>query len=154
DTSLQGERAAGENPASAANTQAIKAVKDRLKNIFAGQLQMYSMEVVSIEPDKPGTSEISSPQKPADEKSATDKAAAQTPPTGTVATLKFPDALNYSSLESMLNDSLKANSLPETTFDLSSSDKEYTPGSSVAVQDWTVRSTLTKEQTETLLATV
>jgi SecD/SecF fusion protein len=160
DTSYPREKIHGEKTgeAAASNTEAIKAVKEMLGKIFAGQLKMYSMDIVSVVP-APADNSAAKVDKPADEKGATAKAAEQPKAemaanTDTIATLKFPDALNYASLESMLIDAQKTNSLPDTVFDISSTDKEFTPGSSLAVQDWTVRSSLTKEQTDTLLNSV
>jgi SecD/SecF fusion protein len=172
DTSYHGEKAANEATGAAASqsSEAIKEVEKELTTIFAGKLKTYSMEVASVEPEKPATNEISaekptneksaaekSTEKGAGQKSAADKTAEEKPaaaPTGTVATLKFPDAITYAALELRLNYAQKANSLPQTTFDISSTDPEYTPGSGIAVQKWTVRSSLNKEQTETLLSSV
>jgi len=162
DTSYHGEKAANEATGAAASqsSEAIKDVEKELASIFAGKLKTYSMEVASVEPEKPTRSEVSSAEKPtekgAGEKSAEDKTAEEKPaaPTGTVATLKFPDAINYASLESRLKEAQTANSLPETAFDISSTDPQYTPGSSIALENWTVRSSLNKEQTETLLSAV
>src|SRR5262249_44593340 len=154
------EKAANEATGTAASqsSEAIKDVEKELATIFAGKLKTYSMEVASVGPEKPATNEISSAEKPtkkgAGEKSAADKTAEEKPapaPTGTVATLKFPDAITYAALELRLNYAQKANSLPETAFDISSTDPQYTRGSGIAVQDWTIRSSLNKEQTETLL---
>lgn len=162
DTSYHGEKAANAATGAAASqsSEAIKDVEKELATIFAGKLKTYSMEVASVEPEKPTTlksateksTEKGTEEKPAAEKTADEKPAAA--PTGSVATLKFPDAINYASLESRLKEAQQANSLPETAFDISSSDPQYTAGSSIALQDWTVRSSLNKEQTETLLGSV
>lgn len=162
DTSYQGEKTAStgsDSTAGQANTQAIKSVKDKLSKIFEGQLKMYSMEVVSIAPAP--ADDAPKLEKPADEKSAAAKSAEKPPETkpaaedaGTVATLKFPDAINYTSLEAKLKDAVKADALPETVFDISSPDKDYNPGSSLAVPDWVVRSSLPKDKTDTLLKTL
>jgi SecD/SecF fusion protein len=160
DTSMQGQGSAegtGESRTGPEGEQAIKVVQDRLRDIFKGQLKMYSMEVVSVEPAKPDSAEVSSGKKSDGEKAA-DAEKSETPATstasGTVATLRFPDSIKYTKLESMLKDAQKANSLPETAFDISSPDKDFLPGSGIAVQDWTVRSSLNKEQTQTLLGSV
>jgi len=173
DTSYHGEKAANEATGAAASqsSEAIKDVEKELKTIFAGKLKTYSMEIASVESEKPSTSEVSSAEKPADDKSATEKPTAEkgageksaaertaaekaAAPTGTVAKLKFPDAIKYATLELRLKEAQKANSLPETAFDISSRDPRYTPGSGIAVEDWTIRSSLTKDQTETLLGAV
>ena len=54
------------------NTEAIKAVKEKLAKIFAGQLKMYAMDIAS---DRSGCQRRSMPaaaklDKPADEKGA------------------------------------------------------------------------------------
>jgi SecD/SecF fusion protein len=158
DTSYHGEKAANAatGAAAAQSSEAIKDVERELTEIFAGKLKTYSMEVASVEPEKSTKSEISSGEKAIDEKSATEKTdkSVTTPAAGTIAKLRFPDGINYASLESRLKEALKANSLPEAAFDISSVDPQYTPGSSIALEYWTVRSSLNKEQTETLLSSV
>ncbi len=203
DTTYQGEIKPGEQKS---NTEAIKALKDKLKTIFAGQLKMYSMEVASVAAASPEGTETSAPEMKADtggkdsaakdsatkgtkdaaskdagakdksgkaaatkgaEAKSSDKAGADktnvektataketTAEAGTVAKLHFPDGINYASLEAILNEGRKASDLPETVFDLSSPDPDYTPGSSITVQNWDVRVSLPREQTEKLLNTV
>ncbi|HZZ27869.1 MAG TPA: protein translocase subunit SecD, partial [Pirellulales bacterium] len=199
DTSYQGEKGTEKS-----NVEAIKALKDKLKSIFSGELKMYSMEIASVAPaSSENTSAAATDAKSEDEsagtkdsgaknsetkdagakqaapkndaakqasgKDATSKNAAgkdaakdqdSTPKEataseiGTVAKLHFPDGINYVSLETMLNDARTAAQLPEAVFDLSSSDPDYTPGSSITVKDWTVRASLPREQTEKLLGNV
>jgi SecD/SecF fusion protein len=196
DTSYQGETKPGEGKS---NTEAIKALKDKLKTIFAGQLKMYSMDIKSIAAASPEGTETALPDTKAETtkdsaakdaatkdvakkdsaakdatakdagakggKAATtdvaSKGAAEKPSStketteaGTVAKLHFPDSINYASLETILNEGRKAAGLPEAVFDLSSPDQEYTPGSSITVQNWDVRVSLPREQTEKLLSTV
>lgn len=168
DTSYQGETKPGEEKS---NTEAIKALKDKLKTIFAGQLKMYSMEIASVAAASPEGTETTNPEpksdtgakdaakdtgkkdaaKDAAAKPSAEKAAAEA---GTVAKLHFPDGINYTSLETMLKDARASAQLPEAVIDLSSPDPEYTPGSSITVQNWDVRVSLPREQAEKLLSTV
>ncbi|HEY2828423.1 MAG TPA: protein translocase subunit SecD [Pirellulales bacterium] len=192
DTSFQGETKTGDEKA---NTEAIKALKDKLKTVFAGQLKMYSMEIASVAAASPEGAETALPEtkpesgskdtaakaagakdgsgkdtaakdaaaksnaqktaaeKAAAEKSSADKSAAAAE-AGTLAKLRFPDGINYTSLETILIEGRRAAGLPETVFDLSSPDPEYTPGSSITVKNWDVRVSLPHEQTEKLLSTV
>jgi SecD/SecF fusion protein len=181
DTSYQGEAKSGDEKS---NIEAIKALKDKLKTIFAGQLKMYSMEITSLAAASPEGAESAVPDSKSDSakdtaaksdatskgalaksdtKSAAAKADAAKPAVsketaaaeaGTLAKLHFPDSINYASLETMLNEARAAAQLPEAVFDLSSPDPDYTPGSSITVQNWDVRISLPREQTEKLLSTV
>jgi SecD/SecF fusion protein len=191
DTSFQGENKPGEEKS---NTEAIKALKDKLKTIFAGQLKMYSMEIASLGAASPDGTETTIPEvkSDADAKDSSAKGAASQAASskdagakdkggknaaakdaasknaekpaaeketaaagaGTLAKLHFPDSINYASLETILNEGRTAAGLPEAVFDISSSDPEYTPGSSITVQNWDVRVSLPREQTEKLLSTV
>ena len=54
----------------------------------------------------------------------------------------------------MLTDARKTAGLPDAVFDISSPDKEYTPGSSITLKDWVVRVSLPHDQTDTLMQTV
>ncbi len=72
----------------------------------------------------------------------------------TEAKLKFPDKITFAELDATLKQGLDDAKLPEAVFDLSSTDPNYTPGSSLAVEDWTVKISLPKDQTETLLKSV
>jgi SecD/SecF fusion protein len=82
------------------------------------------------------------------------KQAAPAAEVGTVAKLRFPDGINYASLDTILNEARTADQLPEAVFDLSSPDPDYTPGSSITVPDWEVRVSLPSDQTKKLLDTV
>jgi SecD/SecF fusion protein len=178
ETSFHGENAAGEQ----SNTATIKAVKDKLNELFAGQLKTYSTEIVSIgapaatePPSKDAatktessetTGDNESPEKASAEK-ADNKIAKSDEKTGgkdsqtvaptssdsniTEAHLRFPDKIDFASLDAILRQGLADAGLPEAVFDLSSPDPQYTPGSSLAVQDWIVRVSLPKGQTEKLL---
>ena len=183
DTSYQGESKTGAG-GEKLNPETIKAVKQRLQDIFKGDLKMYSMEIASI----PGvkldqsttpndgaapTADTKPTEKTALEDESAEKAGAAKPPaakgetekpksnavaapsttvpTETTAKLRFPDGINYASLDAILSDARKESMLPDVVFDLNSPEKEYTPGSSVALKDWDVTVTLPPEQTAGLL---
>ncbi len=114
----------------------------------------------SADKSKADTSKAAADQKSARKpeaekpKSSTEIAPSSTVPTETVAKLRFPDGINYPSLDAILSDARKEAMLPDVVFDINSPDKDYTPGSSVAVKDWDVSVTLPPEQTATLLSHV
>ncbi len=143
DTSYHGEKTAAEK----SNTETIKAVKDKLHELFDGQLKTYAMDIDSVGGSQPEA-------KPAEKPATSAAAASPQQEPGTEAHLKFPDKINFAELDATLKQGLATAKLPEAVFDLSSPDPDYTPGSSLAVADWTVHVSLPKEQTETLLKTV
>jgi SecD/SecF fusion protein len=119
------------------------------------------MEIVSVggtqleaKASAPGADKGASGEKSA--AAAADKTAkaAATENAGTEAHLKFPDKINFSELDATLRQGLTEAKLPDAVFDLSSTDPDYAPGSSLAVTDWVVNVSLPREQTETLLKTV
>ncbi len=156
DTSYHGAKAGAEK----SNTETIRAVKDRLHELFDGQLKTYSMEIVSVGGSQPdakaaaATESKTTAEKSAEKPATTAAAASPQPESGTEARLKFPDKMNFAELDATLKQGLTTAKLPEAVFDLSSPDPDYSPGSSLAVSDWVVHVSLPKEQTETLLKTV
>src|SRR5207253_4038273 len=123
--------------------------------------------------EEPATSEKvaaekSAPEKPAEKsapaKSNAERSAAEQPATttsssstdanSTLAKLHFADGINYLALDANLHSARAALGLPETLFDISSPDIEFTPGSGVSVKDWDVRISLPQDQAKTLLDSV
>ncbi len=141
----------------------IKGVEQKLKELFPGMLKTYSMQIVSIgapaaEPKTPASGESKTEAGKSETKTAAAQPEAATGIAGlaaasqvTQAKLKFAEGINYDSLQATLRSALAKANLPETSFELSTTDPEFTPGSSRRVSNWDVEIHLAQDQTQSVL---
>ncbi|HEY2881904.1 MAG TPA: protein translocase subunit SecD [Pirellulales bacterium] len=144
-----------------AKDEAKDAAKDAVKDEAKAAAEPAPAE--KSKADKSGA-EKSAAEKSTTEKSTGEKSAAAqavvSAPTGavdannTLAKLHFADGINYTALDANLHLARDNLMLPETSFDISSPDKEFTPGSGISVKDWDVRISLPQDQAAKLLDAV